>query len=156
MHSWEALIHVCCTLSPLVLEHMGTSLLIPIPASPCPIPCLSQCGCGSRFTKQEVFGWKSRNILSLEGHGESLGGQEGCRGSTWAFLLGASQPLQHRRHEWAQDCDQFHCTLLCTHCEMSNPENEGQFPRGRAESQPGRARSPLRGLVEAARWGWQS
>lgn len=102
------------------------------------------------------IGWKSRNMLSLAGHGESLGGQEGSRGSTWASLLGASQPLQHRRHEWAQECDQFHCTLLCTHCEMSNPENEGQFPRGRAESQPGRARSPLRGLVEAARWGWQS
>lgn len=41
MPSWEALIHVCHTLSPLVLEHMGTSLLIPIPASPRPHPLLA-------------------------------------------------------------------------------------------------------------------
>lgn len=31
MHSWEALIHVCHTLSPLILEHMDTSLLITHP-----------------------------------------------------------------------------------------------------------------------------
>lgn len=88
MQSWEALIHVCHTLSPLVLEHMGTSLMIthpciPIPASPS-LAC--SCGCDSRFAKEGVSWLENQKNPQSAGAWRILGRPGRLQG----FYLGCS------------------------------------------------------------------